>query len=46
MGAYESHWAFTLVELMVVIVIVGLLTGSVTVGVRSYLIKRKQIGEH
>ena len=34
--------AFTLVELMVVIVIVGLLAGTVTVGVRSYLIKGKQ----
>jgi general secretion pathway protein G len=33
---------FTLVELMVVIVIVGLLAGSVTVGVRSYLVKGKQ----
>ncbi|MCA9214503.1 MAG: type II secretion system major pseudopilin GspG [Planctomycetales bacterium] len=34
--------AFTLVELMVVIVIIGLLAGAVTVGVRSYLISGKQ----
>ncbi len=34
--------AFTLVELMVVIVIIGLLAGSVTVSVRSYLIRGKQ----
>jgi general secretion pathway protein G len=33
---------FTLVELMVVVVIVGLLAGTATVGVRSYLIKGKQ----
>lgn len=34
--------AFTLVELMVVIVIIGLLSGAVTLGVRSYLIAGKQ----
>lgn len=34
--------AFTLVELMVVIVIIGLLAGAVTLGVRSYLIAGKQ----
>ncbi|MCA9232785.1 MAG: type II secretion system major pseudopilin GspG [Planctomycetales bacterium] len=34
--------AFTLVELMVVIVIIGLLAGAVTVSVRSYLIRGKQ----
>lgn len=33
---------FSLVELMVVIVIIGLLAGTVTVGVRSYLIRSKQ----
>lgn len=33
---------FTLVELMVVIVILGLLSGVVTVSVRSYLIRSKQ----
>jgi general secretion pathway protein G len=37
-----SRAAFTLVELMVVIVIIGLLAGAVTVGVRSYLIAGKQ----
>ena len=34
--------AFTLVELMVVIVIIGLLSGVVTMSVRSYLIRSKQ----
>lgn len=34
--------AFSLVELMVVIVIIGLLAGIVTVNVRGYLIKAKQ----
>lgn len=34
--------AFTLVELMVVIVILGLLSGVVTMSVRSYLIRSKQ----
>ena len=34
--------AFTLVELMVVIVIIGLLAGAVTLGVRSYLVAGKQ----
>lgn len=33
---------FTLVELMVVIVIIGLLAGAVTMGVRSYLVAGKQ----
>ncbi|WP_436717727.1 type II secretion system major pseudopilin GspG [Roseiconus lacunae] len=33
---------FTLVELMVVIVIIGLLSGVVTVSVRSYLVRSKQ----
>ncbi|MEM0924523.1 MAG: type II secretion system major pseudopilin GspG [Planctomycetota bacterium] len=33
---------FTLVELMVVIVILGLLSGVVTLSVRSYLIRSKQ----
>lgn len=33
---------FTLIELMVVIVIIGLLAGAVTISVRSYLIKSKQ----
>ena len=33
---------FTLVELMVVIVIIGLLAGAVTMGVRSYLVASKQ----
>ena len=33
---------FTLVELMVVIVIIGLLAGAVTFSVRSYLIRSKQ----
>lgn len=37
-----SRGGFTLVELMVVIVIVGLLAGAVTVSVRSYLIRGKQ----
>jgi general secretion pathway protein G len=34
--------AFTLVELMVVIVIIGLLAGAATMSVRSYLIRGKQ----
>ena len=34
--------AFTLVELMVVIVIIGLLAGAATLGVRSYLVAGKQ----
>lgn len=33
---------FTLVELMVVIVLIGLLAGAVTLGTRSYLISGKQ----
>lgn len=38
----QSRAAFTLVELMVVIVIVGLLAGAVSVSVRSYMIRGKQ----
>lgn len=38
----NSRRAFTLVELMVVIVIIGLLSGMVTLSVRSYLIAGKQ----
>ena len=34
--------AFTLVELIVVVVIIGLLAGAVTASVRSYLIRGKQ----
>lgn len=34
--------AFTLVELMVVIVIIGLLAGAATMSVRSYLVRGKQ----
>lgn len=34
--------AFSLVEMMIVIVIIGLLAGVVTVNVRSYLIQAKQ----
>jgi general secretion pathway protein G len=38
----RCHFAFTLVELMVVIVIIGLLAGAATMSVRSYLIRGKQ----
>lgn len=38
----QKRAAFTLVELMVVIVIIGLLAGAATVSVRSYLIRGKQ----
>lgn len=38
----QWHGAFTLVELMVVIVIIGLLAGAATMSVRSYLIRGKQ----
>lgn len=39
---FEHKSGFTLVELMVVIVIIGLLAGAVTMGVRSYLVAGKQ----
>ena len=38
----NSRRGFSLIELMVVIVIIGLLAGTVSVGVRSYLIRSKQ----
>lgn len=38
----NSYRAFSLVEIMIVIVIIGLLAGVVTVNVRSYLTKAKQ----
>jgi general secretion pathway protein G len=38
----NQHHGFSLVELMVVIVIIGLLSGVVTVSVRSYLVRGKQ----
>jgi general secretion pathway protein G len=41
-GTAESRGAFTLVELMVVLVIVALLSGVVTLSVRGYLLKSKQ----
>ncbi len=41
-GDPKNRNGFTLVELMVVIVILGLLSGVVTVSVRSYLIRSKQ----
>jgi len=38
----QRRWGFSLVELMVVIVIIGLLAGVVTISVRSYLIRSRQ----
>src|SRR5262245_40510581 len=40
--ARVARRGFTLVELMVVIVLVGLLAGAVSLGVRGYLITGKQ----
>ena len=40
--ARHHRQAFTLVEIMVVIVIIGLLAGAVTMSVRSYLVAGKQ----
>ncbi len=39
---HRRRKAFSLVELMIVIVIIGLLAGVVTVNVRGYLIRAKQ----
>jgi general secretion pathway protein G len=41
-SARRLRSAFTLVELMVVIVIIGLLAGAATMSVRSYLVRGKQ----
>lgn len=38
----RQRGGFSLIELMVVIVIIGILAGTVTVSVRSYLIRSKQ----
>ncbi len=38
----KKRRGFSLVEIMIVIVIIGLLAGVVTINVRSYLIKAKQ----
>lgn len=37
-----TRGGFTLVELMVVVLIIGMLAGAVTLGVRSYMISGKQ----
>ncbi|MCC6680518.1 MAG: type II secretion system major pseudopilin GspG [Phycisphaeraceae bacterium] len=44
--AYFRGWGFSLVEIMVVLVIIGLLAGAVTVGTRNYLVKAKQNTAH
>ncbi len=41
-GPKSCRRAFSLVELMVVIVIIGLLAGTATISVRSYMIRSKQ----
>lgn len=38
----RTRSGFSLVELMVVIVIIGLLAGTVTIGMQSYMLKSKQ----
>lgn len=40
--AYNTRIAFSLVELMVVLVILAMLSGVVTISIRSYLIRSKQ----
>ncbi|MFZ4081297.1 MAG: type II secretion system major pseudopilin GspG [Pirellula sp.] len=41
-GRHRFRKAFTLVELMVVLVILALLTGVVTINIRGYLLRSKQ----